>query len=56
MKGGSGSIIPQKILKFQVPGNTISAISEAKSDCFNISFLKVKVPFFVHQNIINKSA
>ena len=29
--------------------------SEAKSACFNISFFKVKMPFFLHQNITKLS-
>ena len=53
MKGGSGGILRLKILKFQVPGNVISSILR-QSQCvlnFNISFFKVRMSFFLHQNI-----
>ena len=51
MKGGSGGILRRKILKFQVLGNVISAILR-QSQCVLIShFFKVKMSFFLNQNI-----
>ena len=42
---------PGKILKNSSPRKRDSRHSEAKSACFNISFFKVKMPFFLHQTI-----
>ena len=44
MKGGD-------LLRPPCGGKRDSRHSEAKSACFNISFFKVKMPFFLHQTI-----
>ena len=49
--GGSGGILPWKILKNSSPRKRDSRHSEAKSTCFNISFFKVKMPFSLHQTV-----
>ena len=48
---GSGDILPQKILKFQVLENAISAILRQSQRVLISHFFKVKMPFFLHQNI-----
>ena len=55
--GGSAGILPQKFGNFKSSlRNMISAIlRRSKSACFNISFFKVKMPFFLHQNITESS-
>ena len=50
----SGGILPQKILKFQVLENTISAIQRQSQYVLISHFFKVKMPFFLHQNITKR--
>ena len=51
---GSAVILPRN-LEISSPQKRDFCHSEAKSACFNISFFKVKMPFFLHQNITESS-
>ena len=46
---------PPQNFKISSPRKRDFRHSEAKSACFNISFFKVKMPFFLHQNITKLS-
>ena len=48
--GRYGCILPENF-KIPSPRKRDFRHSEAKTACFNISFFKVKMPFFLHQNI-----
>ena len=52
--GGSG-IPPPENFEILSPRKPNFRHFEAKSACFNISFFKVKMPFFLHQNITKLS-
>ena len=52
---GGSAVILHRNLEISSPQKRDFCHSEAKSACFNISFFKVKMPFFLHQNITESS-